>query len=304
MDNKKQEKTLFTKNRDSESQFSAIMKSFDLALLNIGHFSGKEWNYGPICSGFSRFYLVDEGSATVTIGGRAHTLSKGHVYLIPSLLTHSDRCHQQFGHYYIHFVDCSKHILDYFHKYDMPLQLDSTAEDQQIIRRLLSLCPDSSLSDPLPETYDNSTSMIQLVQRFKLLPLGKQMEVNALLMLLLSRFFDKAKQQENVSDQRILKALYHIGNNLDKTFSIEEMAEEAHLGVYRFIRLFRQQTGYTPVEYIIRQRILHAQMLFIDGNHTLKEVAGMVGYSNYAYFTRSFKKVTELTPSEFIRQNR
>ena len=98
--------------------------------------------------------------------------------------------------------------------------------------------------------------------------------------------------------------MYQIGKNLDKTFSIDEMAEEAHLGKYRFIRLFKQQTGYTPVEYIIRQRILHAQMLFIDGTHTLKEVASMIGYNNLTYFTRSFKIITELTPSEFIRQNK
>ena len=280
------------------------MKTFDLAILNQGHFLGRNWNFGPICSGFSRLYLVDEGEAKIKFGGRSHRLTVGHIYLIPSLLTHTDHCESTFGHYYIHFVDCSKRILDYYHKYDMPLQLVSTKEDKQIIKRLLSLCPDTSLNNPLPETYDNSTSTMQLIQRFKLLPLGKQMEANALLMLLLSKFFDKAKLQENVSDQRVLKAMYQIGKNIDKTFSVEEMAEEAHLGKYRFIRLFKQQTGFTPVEYIIRQRILHAQMLFIDGNHTLKEVASMVGYKNYAYFTRTFKKVTQLTPSEFIRQNR
>ena len=280
------------------------MKTFDFAVLNQGHFHGSNWNFGPICSGFSRLYLVDEGEAMIKFGGRSHRLTAGYIYLIPSLLTHTDHCESMFGHYYIHFVDCSKRILDYFHKYDMPLQLDATVEDKQIIKRLLSLCPDTSLKNPLPETYDNSTSMMQLIQRFKLLPLGKQMEVNALLMLLLSRFFDKAQRQENVSDQRVLKAMYQIGKNLDKTFSIDEMAEEANIGKYRFIRLFKQQTGYTPIEYIIRQRILHAQMLFIDGNHTLKEVASMVGYNNLAYFTRSFKKITELTPSEFIHQNK
>ena len=280
------------------------MKTFDMAILNQGHFLGSNWNFGPICSGFSRLYLVDEGEAKIKFGGRSHRLTAGHIYLIPSLLTHTDHCESTFGHYYIHFVDCSKRILDYYHKYDMPIQLVSNQEDKQIIKRLLSLCPDTSLNNPLPETYDNSTSMMQLIQRFKLLPLGKQMEANALLMLLLSKFFDKAKQQENVSDQRVLKAMYQIGKNIDKTFSVEEMAEEAHLGKYRFIRLFKQQTGFTPVEYIIRQRILHAQMLFIDGNHTLKEVASMVGYKNFAYFTRTFKKVTQLTPSEFIRQNR
>ena len=176
------------------------MKSFDLALLNIGHFSGTEWNFGPICSGFSRIYLVDEGSANITFGGRAHTLTRGHIYLIPSLLTHSDHCKQQFGHFYLHFVDCSKHILEYFHKYKMPFQLDYTLEDKQIIKRLQLLCPDTSLNNPLPETYDNSSSMMQSIQSFKCLPFGKQMEVNALLMLLLSRFFEKAKLQENVND--------------------------------------------------------------------------------------------------------
>lgn len=280
-----------------------IMKTFDFALLNQGHFRGDNWNFGPVCSGFTRIYLVDEGEAVMKFAGRSHSLKEGHIYLIPSLLTHTDHCDSVFGHYYLHFVDRSKQILNYYQKYQLPFQLDVTSDTIRCVKRLIDICPDISLNNPLPATYDTSSGTLQAIQRFQALTLGMQMEVNACLLQLLTPFFQKAEQRGRISDSRILHTLYTIGNNLNKDLSLEKLASDVHIGVHRFIGLFRQETGYTPADYIIRQRIHLAQMLFIDGNRSVKDVAVSVGYDNMPYFSRLFKKYTELSPSEFIRQN-
>lgn len=281
-----------------------FMKTFDFALLNQGYFRGDNWNFGPICSSFSRLYLVKEGRAKVTMGGKSYSLTPGHLYLIPTLMTHYDHCNTIFGHYYLHFIDRSKQLINYYHQYELPFQLDVTNEDHMILKRLSVLCPDMVLRNPMPETYDTPIGLVNSAQRFQTLPLGLRMEVNALIMLLLSKFFQKAKPQLKAKDIRIQHTLYTIEKNLSRNFTIEDLANDVSLGKFRFIRLFKEQMGSTPTDYIIRQKIQQAQMLFIDGNQSVKDVAISLGYDNISYFTRIFKKITELTPTEFIRQNR
>ena len=281
------------------------MATFDFALLNQGAVKhDRDWNFGPICSSFSRIYWMEEGEAQVTFSGKKHNLTEGHLYLIPALTSHYDHCDGTFRQYYIHFIDRTKHIIEYYQQYDMPFELDITPEDKRIIHRLLELCPDISLANPLPDTYDTSIGTLDAVKRFRAQPFSLRMEVGGLITLLLSRFFGNAKARQKINDDRIKHTLYTIEKNMHNTLNIDNLAENVNLGKDSFIRLFRQQTGLTPTNYIIRQKIHHAQMLFIDGNHSVKEVAHFLGYDNISYFGRLFKKITEITPSEFIRQNR
>ena len=281
------------------------MATFDFALLNQGHVVHiRDWNFGPICSSFTRIYWIDQGYAHVTFGGRKHKLTEGHLYLIPALTTHYDHCDSEFHQYYIHLIDRTKHIIDYYHRYHMPFEVDAKPEDEHLILRLLQLCPDIRLLNPLPATYDTSIGTLDAAKRYQTLPLPLRMEINGIILQLLSRFFAKATPRQKVNDDRIVHTLYTIEQNLAEIPDIEHLATDVNLGKDRFIRLFRQQTGYTPTDYIIRHRIHQAQMLFIDGQRSVKEVALSLGYDNISYFGRLFKKVTDITPSEFIRQNK
>lgn len=278
--------------------------SFDFSLLNQGYVLHRgDWNFGPICSSFTRIYLVTSGKAVVTIGGQRHQLSPGHLYLIPSFVTHYDASDGDFSHYYLHFSDRSLRIIDFFKHYTLPFQIDATPADTAVVQRLMELCPEIPLPSPHPRSYDNSPSQVVAMRRFNSLPLGVRMEVNGLLIQLVSRFFNNARLRYDVSDKRIANALYAIGQDLAHPPSVSELASAARLGKDRFIRLFRTQTGYTPTDYIIRQRIHQAQICFVGGQHSVKEVALTLGYNNISYFGRLFKKVTDVSPLEFIRQN-
>ena len=281
------------------------MATFDFALLNqafVKH--DNDWNFGPVCSSFSRIYWMTEGTAYVTFNDKKRKLTAGHIYLIPALTTHYDHCNGVFKHYYIHFVDRTKHIIEYYQQYDMPFEMNITEEDKKCIARLMELCPDMKLNNPLPDTYDTSVGTLEAVKRFHARPIGLRMEIGGLIMQLLSRFFSNATHRKEISDDRIKHTLYDIEKNLKDSRSVDEMAAKVNLGKDRFIRLFKQQTGFTPSNFIIRQKIHHAQMLFIDGNHSVKEVAMLVGYNNLSYFGRLFKKITKVSPSEFVRQNK
>lgn len=279
--------------------------NFDFQLLNQG-FSQMNgtWNFGPICSSFTRIYYVTDGKAHVVFGGNTHSLTPGHIYLIPALTSHWDSSDALFSHYYIHCLDQTYQTIKFYRQLRFPFELPATESDVMVIKRLNSICPNIPLADSKPTTYDNSSNIVQCTRRFQELPMGVRMEVNGLLLQLVSRFFSKAEIKYNVDDVRIVQTLFSIEQNLSNPPSICELAQNASLCKDAFIRLFHRQTGHTPTDYIIRKRIQRAQMLFIGGNHSVKDVALSLGYDNFSYFSRLFKKLTNISPMEFIRQNR
>ncbi|GED25662.1 hypothetical protein BAG01nite_17640 [Brevibacillus agri] len=67
-------------------------------------------------------------------------------------------------------------------------------------------------------------------------------------------------------------------------------------------RLFKQQTGHSPIDYLISVRLDRAKALLAQTDASLQEVAEGVGYSDLSYFIRAFKKHTGVTPGQFKEQ--
>lgn len=67
--------------------------------------------------------------------------------------------------------------------------------------------------------------------------------------------------------------------------------------------LFRKETGYTPLSYMIHQRIQSSQNIFLNypGQYSIRQVCFMVGFNDPYYFSRQFKKHVGMSPSDYIR---
>lgn len=279
--------------------------NYDFTLLSIGYAQNNgDWNFEHICSSFTRIYWVTEGCGEVTLAGHTHRLTPGNLYLIPALASHSDHSNSRFCHYYLHFLDTSMQIYEFYQQYRLPFCIPATEVDQRIIRYLLTQAPDLALQDSDPATYETTTKMLRVVKSFQNRPKAAQMEINGLLHVLFAHFAAKAELRTAISDQRIINALWTINNDLANVPSLNELANEACMNKDSFIRQFRRQTGSTPTDYIIHRRIMRAQLLFINGSRSIKKVAHEVGYDNPSYFTRTFKRIAGITPIDFIRQNR
>ncbi|MBR1787778.1 MAG: helix-turn-helix domain-containing protein [Bacteroidaceae bacterium] len=278
--------------------------NYDFKLLNIGHSHHQgDWNYERVCSPFSRIYWVTEGRGEVTFVGQTHELRPGHLCLIPSFTTHNVHCDGAFGHYYLHFLDASRQVFDLYHQNQFPLIIPATEVDERIVRHLTRLAPELALKNKDPRNYETSTRILQGIKDFQQRPVARQMEISGLLQILLSHFFAQARPR-TVSDKRILQALWVVNNDLAHVPSLDRLADEACMTKDSFIRLFRRQTGTTPTDYIIRRRITQAQLLLVSERRSVKQVAAMVGYENVSYFGRTFRRITGMSPMEFVRQNR
>lgn len=118
--------------------------------------------------------------------------------------------------------------------------------------------------------------------------------------IMLQRYFTDSLKTDNTHViEEIDKAAIYFNEHYSEEISIEEYAQNNHFSVSWFIRNFKHCTGFTPMQYILSKRIYNAEILLHDSTYNVTEIAEIVGYENPLYFSRIFKKVKGLSPSEY-----
>ncbi len=84
--------------------------------------------------------------------------------------------------------------------------------------------------------------------------------------------------------------------------SLKEMARHAGLSAQHFSNIFRRRTGASPVEFFIHLKIQRACQLLDTTSQSIFEVARAVGYEDPYYFSRIFRKVMAISPSQYRKQ--
>lgn len=96
------------------------------------------------------------------------------------------------------------------------------------------------------------------------------------------------------------KAKKYIAENYRKDIRLEAIAEHVSLSSYYLSRVFNKVEGIHLKDYLIKVRMEKAKNLLRQGNATIKQVSIDVGYPDPNYFSRAFKKYTQLSPKEYI----
>ncbi|MBB6239561.1 AraC-like DNA-binding protein [Pedobacter sp. AK013] len=91
-----------------------------------------------------------------------------------------------------------------------------------------------------------------------------------------------------------------LSEDLMEKFSLTDTAKRFGLDKYKFLRLFKHETGLTPNNYILLKRIEKCKKL-ITKETDLMEVAIETGFYDVAHLSRHFKRFTGVTPSEYKR---
>ena len=94
----------------------------------------------------------------------------------------------------------------------------------------------------------------------------------------------------------ILPALQKIFCNYQDHLTVDGLAQLCNISKYHFCRIFKQQMGVTPVQYIIRYRLSVAELMLHTKNYSIREVATMCGFDDLSYFYRCYKKVNGIAP--------
>lgn len=106
------------------------------------------------------------------------------------------------------------------------------------------------------------------------------------------------------SDKSIAESMQdYVDQHYSEDISRNTLTDIFYLDPDYASKLFKKETGLSFKNYIINKRIEVAKNLLTTTDLPINTVADNVGYGNYSYFTRLFKKVTDMTPAEYRNAN-
>ncbi len=106
------------------------------------------------------------------------------------------------------------------------------------------------------------------------------------------------KQHNNEAIETVQNFIEH---NIEKTITVEALAEKAGMSVRTFMRNFKKATGDTPNAYIQKVRVEMAKKMLESSEERIEQISLLVGYNDFASFRKTFKKTVGLNPSEYKR---
>lgn len=96
-------------------------------------------------------------------------------------------------------------------------------------------------------------------------------------------------------------AMEYMYRNVDKKLKVEQIAAAVKMSRSHFQTVFREATGQSVMSCFNGLKIRQAKIMLRKGIHTSAEIAAALGYSSESYFSRQFKQLTGMTPTEYTR---
>ena len=101
------------------------------------------------------------------------------------------------------------------------------------------------------------------------------------------------------TEQVVSNTLAFVNEHFRERLSLEDLARNAHLSPYYFTRIFTEETGYTPHQYLIATRLNSAKFLLLNTELSVKDIAFSSGFHSETGFCNTFKKWEGMTPSVY-----
>lgn len=111
---------------------------------------------------------------------------------------------------------------------------------------------------------------------------------------------EEAAQKESGVSKPIQQAVAYIDRHYDHNLTLNFMAGIVNMSPNYFSKLFKEEAGDNFIDYLTRIRIDRAKKILLENKCSIKEVSLAVGYRDSGYFTRIFKKVTGVVPSDYV----
>ena len=285
------------------AQMNIPVESLNLITLNVGfarHHA--DWNWQGVSSPFTRFFLVAEGRAWLHLPEGRVELRPGYAYIVPAYTQHSYECDGEFALYYLHVYEGFKNITDVFDIYEFPTEVKADALCEALFASVCRAYPDAGLPASNPLSYDNGSSLRDLVGRYGELSLHERMELRAFSLMIFARFLSQARPRVWTQDERIMRTLRYIGDHLNEHIGMDDLAAVSCVAKSYLIRLFASALHVSPIRYVNRKKIERAQLMLMTESVQVKEVAYRLGFDDHSYFIRLFRQIAGLTPNEYRRR--
>ncbi len=248
---------------------------------------------------FWEFVYADRNQLFITAGSKELTLNKGELYLHRPMEFHNLRCEEQSIANSV-IVSFTSECPELFQIAGRVIKCDETSK--QYMANIISEAA-SSFSSFLGDPYDNS-----LTRRVSQ-PFGSEqlimINIEALLIHLIR---NNASTQETVvnsttylrtNEKLFMDVCEYLKNNCRNKISFEQVCKRFRQSPSSLKRLFATRMDCGVMEYFGRCKVDAAKELIRQNNLNFSNIAEELNYSSVQYFSRHFKMVTGMTPSQY-----
>ena len=120
--------------------------------------------------------------------------------------------------------------------------------------------------------------------------------------LLLARRVPVSERASRVTENALeisARIKSYIEAHYREPICLQDIAQALDFSPSYLSHLFKDTTGYAPIEYVIRCRIGYAQTMLISGDQPVSVIASEAGFDNVAHFQTLFKKIVGTTPRRY-----
>lgn len=117
-----------------------------------------------------------------------------------------------------------------------------------------------------------------------------------------TNYFQADSRYSSTVTRSILNIKTYVDNHLSENMDSAKIARNANMSYGYFSRCFHDIIGVSFSDYCTQKRISNASELLKNTDKTIQEIAFQTGYNDEKYFSRSFKKVTGMSPSDFRKK--
>ena len=274
-------------------------------ITTIHHFEYKsDFIFKSEYHDFWTLFYVEDGCFEISHSGKKETLlslSKNHLYIQAPNEHYSFRSAGD-GNAVVFTIGfyCKEENLDLLAGRDFLCK-----ENLQDI--ILSIAREANLS--FTSRVDHS-SIYYLERKFDQ-PFGAEqlivLSLKSLFIYLMRDYSEKNQVTKPVYHSESLKRDILLFDHITKYYmehitehlKIEKICHEFSIGRSHLQRIFRKQTGMSAIEYFCQMRISVAREYIRDHSMSLTETSQALGYTSVHYFSKQFKKITGMTPSEY-----
>lgn len=254
----------------------------NLTITKIGFFD-KAYNHCIYREGISEYVMIYcvGGRGWVETGGRRFSISKGDLVFCDRNVPHGYGADpvDPWTIHWIHFIGDG--IPDIFNILEISPQ---TA--------ILTIGEKPELISLIIEAYTILSTGYGLVNLFQASTYFQEFLCKVIRIKMYSGLSD-------TSSLGIENVLNFMSKNVNESSTLTQLAACTNLSKYHFTRMFKQKTGYSPVEYFNRLKIQKACELLDTTNYSIKEISDVLSFSSPFYFSEVFKKITGYSPKKY-----
>ena len=266
-------------------------------IISIHYYEfSKTFKYDGESHDFWEMVYVDKGTINITADKKNYTLSQGEIIFHKPNEFHSIYANEvDAANVFVFSFDAPQKSMVFFKNRCMQVPPELKKHIAAIVNESEKTFQPMKVNDKSLKVRDDA-------------PYGGQQLIRTYLeqfLILLIRTNQKNNDvrlfptKESLENHLVGDIIEYLKNNMDKKINMDDVCEEFKYSKTYLSSIFRKDTGYTIIAYWVELKIKEAKRLIRSSSLNFSQISDKLAFDNPHYFARVFKRVTNMTPTEY-----